>query len=380
MPGAYTVTLIASNVYGYDTVIKTNYITYDSLGPQAAACIPATAAYCCGYGIYNITFNALNKTSVDGVDGYQDYSCNNGTSITEGIKYLFSVETNPGFPENVRAWIDFNNDTVFDNVTELIFVSDNVLQFHSDTIKIPGGAVLDTSLRLRVASDDAGLAVPTPCGTVTKGQYEDYAVTIQQNPNPPVADFIADKTTICFSTVNFTDLTVNLVNAWYWDFGDSVGTDTVQNPSYTYSTAGIFSVTLIVTNAYGSDTIIKTNYINVSPGPKAPSCTPATTGNCCLVGIYNVTFNTINNTTGDGSEGYQDYSCTFGTTVTEGQNYSISVQTNPDMPEHVRVWIDFNNDSVFNPITELVFADTVLQFHTGSIFIPGTAIKDSSLR
>ncbi|MDZ7741824.1 MAG: PKD domain-containing protein [Bacteroidota bacterium] len=42
------------------------------------------------------------------------------------------------------------------------------------------------------------------------------------------------------STTNITD--------WQWDFGDGVGTATGQNASYTYNTAGDYTVRLIVVN------------------------------------------------------------------------------------------------------------------------------------
>jgi gliding motility-associated-like protein len=46
------------------------------------------------------------------------------------------------------------------------------------------------------------------------------------------------------------------ISTWMWDFGDGVGSDTVQNPSYTYSNSGTYTVNLIVQSAQGCwDTI-----------------------------------------------------------------------------------------------------------------------------
>ncbi len=56
-------------------------------------------------------------------------------------------------------------------------------------------------------------------------------------------------------TVTFTDNSTNAVT-WLWNFGDN-GTSTAQNPVYTYTTGGVFTVTLVVTNADGCmDTMI----------------------------------------------------------------------------------------------------------------------------
>lgn len=381
VPGPYSVTLTAINQYGIDDT--TIIITVDTMpaGLNAASCLPIDTTYCCNYGIYNVTFNTINRTTANGSEGYRDYSCTDVTTVTEGKRYLLSVQTNSSTPENVRAWIDFNKDGIFDNTDELIFLSDNKTQFHSDSIKIRSGAVVDSALRMRIASDSASSPVPTPCGNAKYGQHEDYTVKILPNTNPPVADFIIDKSNICTSypTINFTDKTVNLVSTWIWDFGDG-NSDTTKNPSHDYTVPGLYTVTLKVVNAFGNDSIIKTNLIVVSAGPKPANCLPLTTSYCCGVGIYKVTFGTIVNTTPDASEGYKDYSCTMMSTVSEGKFYSITVQTNSFAGEHVRAWIDFNNNGVFNDTTELVFSSTALQNHNGSIFIPTTAVKDSTLR
>lgn len=88
--------------------------------------------------------------------------------------------------------------------------------------------------------------------------------------NPPVAAFTGTPVTgTAPLTVNFTDQSSYSPTSWSWTFGDG-GTSTAQNPSYTYTTAGTYSVTLTVTNAYGSDALTKTNYITVT----APNTDP----------------------------------------------------------------------------------------------------------
>ncbi len=82
--------------------------------------------------------------------------------------------------------------------------------------------------------------------------------------NSPLADFTANTTSITEGgTVNFNDLSTNSPTSWLWNFGDG-GTSTLQNPSNTYSTAGTYIVSLTATNAYGSDTETKYDYINVN--------------------------------------------------------------------------------------------------------------------
>ena len=52
---------------------------------------------------------------------------------------------------------------------------------------------------------------------------------------------------------------------WNWNFGDG-GSSTEMNPAHVYTTPGIYTVTLAVTNTIGTDTIIQTDLIEVIDG------------------------------------------------------------------------------------------------------------------
>ncbi len=66
--------------------------------------------------------------------------------------------------------------------------------------------------------------------------------------------------------MKFTDKSVGKnITAWAWDFnGDGVTDSIEENPSYTYTSKGNYNVTLTVTNAGGSNSKFKKNYIKVS--------------------------------------------------------------------------------------------------------------------
>lgn len=97
-------------------------------------------------------------------------------------------------------------------------------------------------------------------------------------------------------SVSFGDLSTpgdGTINQWLWDFGDG-NTDTVQNPTHIYATAGTFTVTLVVTDDNGcSNTFVITNYVNVSNSPVA-----AFTGGPLNACDPPLTVNFTNNTTG----------------------------------------------------------------------------------
>ncbi|MFC2140988.1 PKD domain-containing protein [Acidobacteriota bacterium] len=81
-----------------------------------------------------------------------------------------------------------------------------------------------------------------------------------------VADFTAYPTAGGLPlTVNFTDQSA-MASSWSWDFGDG-GTSTEENPTHTYTSSGVYTVTLTASNDCGSDTEVKTNYITVGSAP-----------------------------------------------------------------------------------------------------------------
>ncbi len=70
------------------------------------------------------------------------------------------------------------------------------------------------------------------------------------------ANFLVNE--VCLSDISFfLDASLPEPDSWLWDFGDGSGSSTVQNPNHAYSSAGIYTVTLIVIDSIYSDTISK---------------------------------------------------------------------------------------------------------------------------
>jgi PKD repeat protein len=98
---------------------------------------------------------------------------------------------------------------------------------------------------------------------------------------PPVAGFSAADPSICAGgTVNFTNSTSGPSVTYNWTFtGGSPSSSTAVNPSVVYNTPGTYTVSLVATNAAGSDTETLTSYVTVYPNPAvAPNGTNATCG------------------------------------------------------------------------------------------------------
>lgn len=91
------------------------------------------------------------------------------------------------------------------------------------------------------------------------------------NPMPPVADFVADITSVVEGgSINFTDLSTNYPTGWTWTVTPSTGVSFIggttmnsENPTIQFDNAGTYTVQLNAMNAYGNDDEIKNNYITV---------------------------------------------------------------------------------------------------------------------
>ncbi|MHC5060204.1 MAG: PKD domain-containing protein [Planctomycetota bacterium] len=87
-------------------------------------------------------------------------------------------------------------------------------------------------------------------------------------PAAPVADFSASPTNgLAPLTVNFTDQSTGVIDTWAWDFDEDGTIDsTDQNPSYTYTTPGDYTVdvTLTVSGPGGSDSETKADHITIT--------------------------------------------------------------------------------------------------------------------
>jgi Uncharacterized conserved protein len=98
---------------------------------------------------------------------------------------------------------------------------------------------------------------------------------------PPTSGFTGTPTSgTAPLAVTFTDSSTGPgITSWNWSFGDAANTwynttnSSARNSTFTYTSAGTFRVNLTVTNATGSNTLSRANYIAVS-GPVTTTPTP----------------------------------------------------------------------------------------------------------
>ncbi len=92
----------------------------------------------------------------------------------------------------------------------------------------------------------------------------------------PQTNFAASDTTICQKfCMDFFDQSGNNPTTWKWSFPGGVpSSSNQQNPTQIcYNNPGVYDVTLITTNSFGSDTLVLTGYITVYSTPAFPTIT-----------------------------------------------------------------------------------------------------------
>ncbi len=103
------------------------------------------------------------------------------------------------------------------------------------------------------------------------------AIEVEDNIGIPVVDFAAVTNTPCLNTgVVLEDLSSKSPTSWNWSITPSShsfinGTSSSsQNPEVSFSAYGAYTITLIASNAYGTDTLVLANAVTVSPLPSLP--------------------------------------------------------------------------------------------------------------
>jgi len=183
-------------------------------------------------------------------------------------------------------------------------------------------------------------------------------------PVAPVANFVASATSITPGTaVSFTDLSTGIPTSWAWTVSPTTGWSyaggsnaSSQNPQIVFNTVGQYTLSLTATNAQGSDVETKNNYIVV-----AQVTGPCTASAVCDEYIASVSFNTINNTSTCGTNGYSNFTSTS-TSLAQGTAYTLTItpaivnntQASAYTDDEIAAWIDFNNDFDFNDAGEQV--------------------------
>jgi PKD repeat protein len=281
--GTYTVSLTVTNASGSNTRTKENYITVDPAVKVPVADfifskdkikagetvqftdkslnVPASWKWNFGDDSTSTLQNPVHKYSSAGLFTVSLVATNSAGSNTKSIPNCITVE--PQVP-------------IADFTASLTIVTvGQAVQFTDQSVNSPASWKWDFGDGSSSAVQNPGHAYTNP-GKYTvsltvsnvsgsNAKTKDNYITVNPEVKIPAADFIYSKSKIkTGETVQFTDKSLNAPASWKWNFGDD-STSTLQNPVHKYSSAGVFTVSIVATNSAGSNTKTIPNCITVEP-------------------------------------------------------------------------------------------------------------------
>ncbi|MBN9482918.1 MAG: hypothetical protein BGO70_08575 [Bacteroidetes bacterium 43-93] len=279
--GTYAVKLVVTNASGRDSVTKTNYIT---VAPTPIVSFTADSTPSCTLP-RTVTFSNTSSPGGSGTttylwdfgDGTTSTAQNPSKTYTTGGNYTITLLVTNGngcsqsltkinyIKVSTKPTADFAaNNTNFCAAPATVAFTNNSGSGVSYTWDFgDGNTSTNTSpsnTYNALGSYNVRLITTNAAGckdTMTKSSYI--------NISHPTAAFNTSASTICSGrTIYFTNTSSPSGYTSAWDFGDNT-TSTAANPSKSYTTAGTYSVRLIITKNGCKDTVYHTVTINQSP-------------------------------------------------------------------------------------------------------------------
>lgn len=227
-------------------------------------------------GIINFKLNTINRASGNS-ESPSSVLVTTGlsTTLTAGQTYTVSVTHNddaqifPGARNNIRIWIDYNNNFSFLDAGETVVSVDLELPntTYTGTFTVPAGTPAGT-LALRATakmSADVGHSIPTPCNVPPDplgyhGEMEDYTIIMEAGAGQSPTSSFALSSTVCLtSKATATNSSTGLPAPTYsWSSAPAAGVTfspsaTASNPAISFPSVGNYTITCMATNSVSSN-------------------------------------------------------------------------------------------------------------------------------
>lgn len=249
--GTYTVCLVATNACGSDSTCQVLNVT----------CVNPSAAFT----------NAINGTQVNFINSStgnpSQFLWNFGDGNTSFVQNPTHIYSTPGTYTVCLVVVNSCGvDTTCTNVT--ITCQAPAAQFSSNstglTVAFSDNSTGTTSQWTWDFGDGNTSSLQSPVHSYTNGGTyivclivnsicgnDTSCQTITVSCPAPNSNFVYSSQN---QTAKFTDISTGSPTQWSWNFGDG-NTSTLQNPSHTYASGGVYTACLTVTSICGTDTI-----------------------------------------------------------------------------------------------------------------------------
>jgi len=231
-----------------------------TITPNVTPTFTAVAAQCSGVAIA-----ALPTTSNNGIIGTWSPAINNTATTT----YTFAPTAGQCATTTTMTITVNPLPTVVANATSTSICT-------GDPVTLTGSGAAsytwDNSVIDGIAFTPGTTTTYTVIGTDGNGCQNSDVVTVVVNNCgvSPVVNFNASDSFICVGDcIDFNDLSAGTPSGWTWYFfGGATTNSTNQNPTtICYNTAGNYDVALVVTNAFGQDSLFMAGFITVNALP-----------------------------------------------------------------------------------------------------------------
>ncbi len=222
--------------------------------------IDASASYNAG-GFCGVLFCVETNTRAES----PTIDCSGQSNIS--IEFLYMEKGDGSFDDGTLWYFDGNTWALLDALAKTPTINcDPAGEWTSFSTSLPSSADNNPNVKIGFEwtnNDDFVGADPSFA-------VDDIELISTGPPLPNVAWSSSDSTICEGECIEFQDLTANSPFDWHWTFeGATPDTSGDQNPTnICYDTAGTYAVTLVATNAGGTDSLTIAGFITVIPCPK----------------------------------------------------------------------------------------------------------------
>ncbi len=292
-----------------------------------------------------ITVNVLNPGMTDAASYVLSYSVNGGAVVNENISTMLTAGSSTSYTFTQTA--DMSTPGAYDIMVYVTMIGDTA--HYNDTVR--------TTVNHPFPNDVGVVGLNSPIGASQLSNAETVDITIQN-----------------FGTMAATSFPVSFTVD-----GGAANTETFTasipvggSATYTFtatadlSIAGTHNLKLYTEMSADQDLTNDTLSTSVQHMP-CSFYSDCSFGD----GFENFTFGTINNNSGCGPSGYEDFT-TLSTPAAIGLTHTISVESGY-ADQYMSMWIDYNDNNNFE-VSEMVITDYIFDYNGSTTFdIPANA-------
>lgn len=344
-------------------------------------CLPTGGSSSTTYYLNSLTTTGGWTNLSYTASSYQAYVNSNFSVLTSpGNNITLNLGTGTG-THYFYVWVDWNNDLDFNDPGETILATTTYTATAQATIPIPAGLALGT---YRVRTSSSYIGVNTPCGPAPYGNYVDFLLNVAAPPTclPPQGLTLLSATTTS-ATVQWT-VSAPVPVGGYDVYYTTANTPPVAGTVPQYS--GVTGPTQLISGLTPSTTYYiwvrkrcSSSDISYWSGPVSVFtnyCTPTGGASSTTYYLKNIAstggFTNLNYAATSYSAYVNNSATSF--SVLPGNSVDVTMNGN-STSSYYYLWIDWNNDMVFNPAAGPVGE----QVYFSGTYVPSGATTISSV-